>query len=207
MDVFSKNTGMNEQINFGPTVKRLRLEAGMTQEDLCAATDYVLQPGYLSQLERQPRAISFNILHAISHAVSIPIADIIREAEGGEEAEFTGSHIPIRDSDGHRTGKMLPVSASIPVNSFALEINNNSMETGDGISYFKGGYAIIKPCEKLEAGNDYAFRVDDHLFLARYESDGRRHLLTYLNPKYPHETLQSEPDIKGLVIGFFYESR
>ena len=198
---------MTESHDFGPSIKRLRLKAGMTQEDLCAATDYVLGSGYLSQLERKTIAISFNKLNSICKALNISVADIIRETEGGEKVEFSGNHIPVRNEEGNRTGRMLPVSSSIPAQAFALKINSNSMESLQGVSYFKGGYAIIKPCTALESGKDYAFRTDEHLFIARYESDGRRHMLTYLNPVYPIEPLPKDPDIKGIVIGFFYESK
>lgn len=207
MSVFSKNIRMNNILYFGSVVKRLRLEAGMTQEDLCAATDYILQPGYLSQMERQPRSISFNILNAISHALNVPVADLIREAEGGEKAEFTGNNIAIRDSDGNRTGSMLPVSSTIPTNSFALKISHSSMESHGGLSYFKGGYVIAAPCDKIESGKDYVFRIDERLIIARYESDGRQHILKYLNPAYPSEILPEEPDVKGTIVGFFYENR
>ncbi len=197
---------MTEDLDFGPTIKRLRLQANMTLEELCAATDYVLQNGYLSQLERKPIAISFNKLNSICKALGISVADIIREAEGGENVEFSGNHIPVRDENGDRTGQMLAVPHSISGHCFALKISSHSMESVSGVSYFKGGYVIVKPCDTLESGDDYVFRVDEKLFVSRYESDGRRHLLTYLNPKYPLETLPQEPDVKGLIIGFFYFS-
>lgn len=198
---------MNEITDFGPTIKRLRLQANMTQEELCAATDNVLGSGYLSQLERKPISISFNKLNALCKALNISMADMIREVQGGEQVEFSGNHIPIRDENGDRTGSMLPVPHDIPSDSFALKVEGNSMETTKGgTCYYKNGYAIVQPCDKLESGKDYAFRIDDNLFLARYQSDGRRHLLTYLNPTYPNEPLPNDPDVKGEVIGFFYKA-
>ncbi|MEY8241451.1 MAG: XRE family transcriptional regulator [Cycloclasticus sp.] len=197
---------MTKDLDFGPTIKRLRLQSGMTLEELSAATDYVLQNGYISQLERKPIAISFNKLNSLCKALGISVADMIREVEGGEKVEFSGNHIPIRDENGERSGKMLAVPHDISGHCFALKINTQSMESTTGISYFKGGYAIIKPCDSLESGGDYVLRIDEKLFISRYESDGRRHLLTYLNPKYPLEHLPKDPDIKGRVIGFFYFS-
>ena len=194
MLLLSENTGMKETYDFGPVVKRLRLAANMTQEELCAATDYVLQPGYLSQLERHPKSLSFNVLNSICRALGVPISDMIREADGGEQAEFTGNYLIIRDSKGDRTGKVLPVASSIPANSFALKIDSTSMESKTGgVSYFKGGFAIVTPCDTLEDEKDYVFRIDEHLTLARYQGDGRRHVLTYLNPSFPPEALPNDP--------------
>lgn len=207
MLLLSENNGMKDTYDFGPVVKRLRLAANMTQEELCAATNYVLQPGYLSQLERHPKSLSFTILNAICKALGVAIGDMIREAEGGEIAEFSGNYLVIRDSKGDRTGKLLPVASSIPANSFALKVDTTSMESKTGgVSYFKGGYVIVTPCDTLEDEKDYVFRIDEHLTVARYQGDGRRHLLTYLNPAFPHEPLPQDPDIKGRVIGFFYEN-
>lgn len=199
---------MTDNINFGPTIKRLRLKAGMTLDELCAATDFVIQNGYLSQIERKPIAISFNKLNSISKALGISIADMIREAEGGELVEFSGNHIPIRDEKGDRTGAMLAVPHDISPQCFALKVSNNSMESKTGgISYFQGGYVIVRPCNELINERDYVFRIDEYLTAARYQTDGRRSFLNYLNPSFPPETLPKEPDLKGEIIGFFFFSK
>lgn len=207
MGKWGKNMDMKDIPDFGPIIKRLRLDAGMTQEDLCAATDYVLQNGYLSQLERKPKAISFMVLNAICKALNVSVSDMLRELEGGEPTQtLTHKDAVVRDSRGNRTESVIPVTANLPSDSYAIRVENSTMEAPAGISYYKGGYVIIAPCSKAESGNDYVFLIDDQLVLARYDTDGRRHLLSYLNPAYPKETLSSEPDVKGRIVGFYFSN-
>lgn len=203
MTKWGKNTYMKDFSDFGPIIKRHRIAAGMTQEDLCAATDYVLQNGYLSQLERKPKAVSFRILDAICKALNLSIADIVREAEGGEVAEPM-DHQPavVRNSSGDRTSETVAIPTNLPVGTYALKVTNSSMESTSGRSYYIGGHVVVAPCESLISGKDYIFRIEESLVIARYETDGRRHILNYLNPSFPHEILSEEPDVKGQVIGF-----
>jgi len=207
MSRWGKNTYMKNFTDFGPTIKRHRIKRGMTQEDLCAATDYELQNGYLSQLESKPKDVPFWILKAIAKALDISFVDMQREAEGGEEAQEIGHRkAVIRDQFGDRTPEAIPTPNNVPTNSYAIEVTSTSMESTSGVSYYKGGYVIVAPCDSLEAGFDYVFRIDETLVIARYETDGRRHILNYLNPRFPFEILQDAPDVKGKVIGFQYFS-
>jgi len=207
MAKWGKNTYMKKFTDFGPTIKRHRIRRGMTQEDLCAATDYELQNGYLSQLESKPKDVSFRILNAIANALDITFTDMQREAEGGEEADEIGHRSTvIRNQAGDRTKDVIPTPSNVPANSYAVKITNTSMESPNGVSYYQGGHVIVAPCDSLEVGSDYVFRIDETLVIARYETDGRRHILNYLNPRFPFEILQDYPDVKGKVIGFQYFS-
>lgn len=207
MTKWGKNTDMRKFTDFGPTIKRHRINRRMTQEDLCAATDYELQNGYLSQLESKPKDVSFRILNAIAAALDITFTDMLREAEGGEYAEEIGHRAAvIRDQAGDRTQEAIPTPSDVPVNSYAVKVTSTSMESPSGVSYYQGGHVIVAPCDSLEAGSDYIFRIDETLVIARYETDGRRHILNYLNPRFPFEILQDSPDVKGKVIGFQYFS-
>jgi len=196
----------DEDMNFGPVIKRLRLKNGMTQEDLCAATDYTLQPAYLSRIERKNFSISWKILNAVCKALGVSVADVIREAEGGEAIEESTQRILIRDINGNKTGRTLPIEGSLPVHSYALSVINDSMDSPSGVSYFEGGFIIATPCESIASGQDYIFLVDDKLVPGRYKTDGRRHFIYYLNPQWPPEGFETPPEVKGRIVGFSYLS-
>ena len=63
----------------GPIVRRLRTERGLSQETL-ADTAHV-SSGYLSKLERGVyRQPSYEVLSRIATALSVPVADMLRDA-------------------------------------------------------------------------------------------------------------------------------
>lgn len=202
----------------GKVIRRLRLEAKMTQEDLCAATDYVLAPGYLSRLERSPVNFSWPIFEAICEALSVDSADIIREAKTGvaadevkeEATEYKATRrdrvVPVVDMQGDTIkASSLVLPASMPAGSYGYLINTVSMESDrGGLSYFRHGYAIISPNETVESGQDCLVEIDSVLILCRYEYDGRHHWITYLNSSYPREVMMSRDQIRGLVTGFIW---
>jgi SOS-response transcriptional repressor LexA len=145
------------------------------------------------------------VLQAICDVLGVSIADMIREESGGEPISGTYSRqIVVRDMEGEKTEENIPAVAKTNPKSFALKVTDTAMESQGGISYFKDGYVLVDPDGEIESGNDYVFRIDDHLVIGRYESNGRRHIISYLNPKYPNEIIDDEPDIKGKVIGFYF---
>lgn len=171
---------------------------------MCAATNYTLKAGYLSQLERRPYNISFAILDSICKALEVPMVDMIREIEGGEAVQFDEGGIPIRDVNGDKTGDFLPKFADSSNSIYAFKMLNDSMESPTGAGYFQGGYLIITAADKLESNKDYIFRVDEKLIPGRYKTDGRRHFIHYLNTQWGHEVFSEPLDVKGKIIGFTY---
>lgn len=207
MSKVRKNIEMKKPSNFGPIIKRLRIAAGMTQEDLCAATDYALQSGYLSRLERKPFDVSIPILQALSEALGVSMVDMIREESGSEPISSSYSRqIVVRNEEGEKTDQNIPAITKVSAKAFALKVKDTAMESQGGLSYFKDGYVLVDPDGEIASGNDYVFRIDETLIIGRYESNGRRHVISYLNPKYPNEIIDGEPDIKGKIIGFYFYS-
>lgn len=205
MSKIRKNIDMKNTPNYGPIIKRLRIAASMTQDDLCEATNFALASGYLSRLERKPYAVSIPILQALCEALGVSLADMIREESGGEPISGTYSRqIVVRDMEGEKTEQNIPAVTKTNPKAFALKVTDTAMESQGGVSYFKDGYVLVDPDGEIESGSDYVFRIDDHLIIGRYETNGRRNIISYLNPKYPNETIDDDPDIKGKIIGFYF---
>ena len=62
---------------FGKRVRRLRLAAGWTQEELAEAAG--ITTTYTSDLERGTKVPSLTILLRISRALRIPVAELLRD--------------------------------------------------------------------------------------------------------------------------------
>ena len=196
----------------------------MTQEDLCAATDYVLAPGYLSRLERNPVNFSWPIFEAICDVLSVESSDVIREAKSADSlisgsggaavvrepsrryiAERQEREIDVIDMQGEATGTKIVVPAELPAGSFGYRVDMISMESDKGgISYFRNCIAVISANQPVNTGDDCLVMIDSVFVLCRYEFDGRHHWITYLNRSYPRELMQSKDQIRGLVTGLVW---
>jgi transcriptional regulator with XRE-family HTH domain len=64
------------QINFGKTLKQLRVTRGLTQSELGAQIGST--QAYISMLESQARGnISLDLLKAIATALAVPISELL----------------------------------------------------------------------------------------------------------------------------------
>lgn len=63
----------------GGNIRRLRAEAGLTQEELALRSG--LSQGYINQIESGKRKFTQKSLEKISDALSIPIIELFREEE------------------------------------------------------------------------------------------------------------------------------
>lgn len=63
----------------GGNIRRLRTEAGLTQEELALRSG--LSQGYINQIESGKRKFTQKSLEKISEALSIPIIELFREEE------------------------------------------------------------------------------------------------------------------------------
>ena len=76
--------GMENQTRpFGEVLRALRVEAGLTQEELAARLDYN-SSGYISRLELGEKKPSVALLFAIAKALNIKAWSIVRMMDEGE---------------------------------------------------------------------------------------------------------------------------
>lgn len=66
--------GSPVQIRLGAAIRRLRTEAGVTQEELSRRTD--LHPTYISDIERGVRNPSFVTLVRLSSGLGVSLAEL-----------------------------------------------------------------------------------------------------------------------------------
>ena len=65
------------QVRLGRAIKRIRIQRGMTQEQVSAASG--LHPTYISDIERGARNPSWEAITRLADGIGIPTADIARE--------------------------------------------------------------------------------------------------------------------------------
>lgn len=71
---------MGKKNVIGNNIKKFRLKAGITQEELALASG--LSQGYINQLESGKRNYTQKSLELIANALSIPIIEFFREEDG-----------------------------------------------------------------------------------------------------------------------------
>lgn len=69
-----RQAGVNSA-RLGVRVKQLRLERGLSQEDLAGASD--IHVTYLSSLERGARNPSLNVMAAIARGLGVALTDLV----------------------------------------------------------------------------------------------------------------------------------
>ena len=65
-------------------MRRVRVAQGLSQEKL--AVDAAVNRGYLGGLEQQTENPTLDLLDRIAAALSVPVAELLREPEPGEPA-------------------------------------------------------------------------------------------------------------------------
>lgn len=92
----------------GAVIKRLREDRGMSLEDLSGAMQYPKggDPSGLQRLESGGKRVYLDLYEQIANVFGLPLADIIREAEGRadenkimspREAETVGHYLSLND--------------------------------------------------------------------------------------------------------------
>lgn len=72
----------NSKKPFGQILRKLRIDAGLTQEELAARLDYN-SSGYISRLEIGEKKPSVELLFAIAKALHVKASTIIQMMEEG----------------------------------------------------------------------------------------------------------------------------
>lgn len=62
------------RVQFGRRLRELRIERGMTQEDLAKVTGF--STAFISQMERGINAPSFESLESLARALDVPVKDL-----------------------------------------------------------------------------------------------------------------------------------
>jgi transcriptional regulator with XRE-family HTH domain len=75
------------QVRLGRAVKRIRVERGLTQEQVSAVSG--LHPTYISDIERGVRNPSFEAITRLADGIGVTVADIGRGFDDQDEATET----------------------------------------------------------------------------------------------------------------------
>jgi len=72
-----RKRGVGKSSNVGDTMRKLRLQSGLTQEDVALKSG--LSQGYINQLESGKRRYTQKSLDLIAEALSVPVAEFFRD--------------------------------------------------------------------------------------------------------------------------------
>lgn len=74
---------MNLQMIFGETIKKIRLNIGLSQETLSFEAD--IDRTYISDIEKGERNVSIQVAYKLASALQISFSDLIKEIENHGE--------------------------------------------------------------------------------------------------------------------------
>jgi transcriptional regulator with XRE-family HTH domain len=179
-----------EHLTIGETVKRLRIERGISQSELARLAG--VDGSYISQLESGKRKdIRVSMVNQLAEALGVDpsifltttprersVEDLFRELEGKVKTMFTQTSIqeiplkgtipgsypfPIDFKDKTVSIDMGTLSDSVN-DMYALRVMDNSLQTE---RIFEGYTLLIKPTKSLIEGKLYIIRVGSQLICKR----------------------------------------
>jgi len=72
----TKNMSQNTAKKFGDNMKKIRLEKGMSQGDICRALD--LDRAYISNVENGKQNLTISTMEKVAKALSVKIDQLLR---------------------------------------------------------------------------------------------------------------------------------
>tara|TARA_R110000772_G_scaffold62506_8_gene140494 strand:+ start:119 stop:463 length:345 start_codon:yes stop_codon:yes gene_type:complete len=107
----------------------------------------------------------------------------------------------------------MPTPIDVPLGSFGLVLDDDSMQSNEGLSFSKGGVIIVTPYERNPHIKEGKPALGDYLIVhakgaesspplfRELIADGSDLLLRPRNSRYPIRPLPSEPIFVGRVVG------
>lgn len=102
---------MEKKNAVGNNIKKFRLKAGITQEDLALRSG--LSQGYINQLEHGKRNYTQKSLELIAIALSVPVIEFFMEGEG-EQASTSAENIGIYQKKRSYKKEFIPILNDLP---------------------------------------------------------------------------------------------
>ena len=147
-------------MNLGEKIKRMRLQKGLTQEELADRCE--LTKGYISQLENNLNSPSIATLTDILAALGSSLAEFFQE-EPEEKIVYTKNEFIEKDSDGVLLNWLIPNAQKNMMEPILVELDEGAETAGDiphegeEFGYVLSGSITIvlgkkhHPCKKGEA--------------------------------------------------------
>ncbi len=160
-------------MEIGDKIKQLRLQRGLTQEELASRTE--LTKGFISQLERDLASPSIATLMDILEALGIDVADFFKKAPD-EPVVYSAEEMFVKEeTDGYtiqwlvtnaQKNALEPILVTIPAGTSSAE---DDPHEGEEFGYVLGGSVILTLGAKkyrIKKGGSFYFRPTRVHFLS-----------------------------------------
>ncbi len=110
-------------MKIGKKLKRLRLENGLTQEELADRCE--VTKGYISQLERDLTSPAISTLQDLLSCLGSSLQEFFNEEKAGDQVVFTENDFFIKsfEEEGYRINWIVPNAANRSMEPIIMEIN------------------------------------------------------------------------------------
>lgn len=217
-------------MNIGTAIRQIRRQQGLTLQQLCDAVGNDMQTGYLSRIETGKLAPSVYTVADIARALGTTVDNLLNQrdaASGFEEFRDTVAcqKIPVypfyRGSNPFAVTmrpptiytRMIPSPVKSPAGSFGLILDDDSMQSSEGLSFSQGSIIIVAPYDYNPIRRKEQIHVGQFVIVHQKNnppetpplfrelvSDGTEMMLRPRNARYPIRPLPSDPQFVGYVI-------
>lgn len=149
-------------MELGAKIKRLRLQCGLTQEELADRCE--LTKGYISQLENELTSPSIHTLLDVLSALGTTAAEFFAEDEE-EKVVFTPDDFFEKEAEGHKITWLVPNSQRNEMEPILIEVEpghasvKDMPHEGEEFGYVLRGEVVLRLGKK-----EYALRAGDSFY-------------------------------------------
>ena len=149
-------------MELGAKIKRLRLQCGLTQEELADRCE--LTKGYISQLENELTSPSIQTLLDVLSALGTTAAEFFAEDEE-EKVVFTPDDFFEKEAEGHKITWLVPNSQRNEMEPILIEVEpghasvKDMPHEGEEFGYVLRGEVVLRLGK-----NEYALRAGDSFY-------------------------------------------
>lgn len=214
-------------MKIGNVIRQLRRQQELTLQQVCDAIGNNMQTGYLSRVEQDKLTPSVYTVADIAQALGTTVDTLLKNNDTFHAYKETKAcrKIPVFPfSDGSNPFAVgasptlaprptIPSPIDVPLGSFGLVLDDDSMQSNEGLSFSKGGVIIVTPYE----GNPYIKEgkpaLGDYVIVHAQSAapgtpplfrqliaDGSDVMLRPRNSRYPIRPLPSDPKFVGRVV-------
>lgn len=186
-------------MNIGASIKKIRKEKGLTLLQVCERTNFALQTGHLSRIERSLQEPSIHLVGKIADALNISLSGLILDALGEEVTSKSSKpqiQIPLVDWENiedllnnkfePKEWIISPYKYPPKKKPFALHVTSDAMSQKRGITFNEGFIIIVEPGGVAASNSNVIAKLPNgEITFRQIKVDSGETWLVPLNDVYP----------------------
>lgn len=214
-------------MDIGSAIRHLRRQQGLTLQELCDAIGNDMQTGYLSRVETNKLNPSVYTVADIARALGTTVDDLLKGSNTFHAYKETKAcrKIPVfpfvAAANPYAVGMYPPTTAlttipspvDVPLGSFGLILDDDSMQSSEGLSFSQGSVVIFAPYDKNRLIREKQIQLGQYVIVhsqnarpgspplfRQLVADGAERMLRPRNSRYPIRPLPPEPVFVGYAV-------